>query len=146
MPDTAHASASAATTVRAKRGGEIDDKREDPSGSVRMLLLRLLAILKFDAWFSVRSLTSFGWRATLATAMATTRRQVMLAGGYVVVAATSGCATASGGQTMYGVIGKALTKPGERDAFIAILLEGTGSMPGCLSYVVAKDPTDASAV
>lgn len=47
---------------------------------------------------------------------------------------------------MYGLIGKALTKPGERDAFIAILLEGTASMPGCRSYVVAKDPTDANAV
>lgn len=47
---------------------------------------------------------------------------------------------------MYGLIGKALTKAGERDAFIAILLEGTGTMPGCLSYVVAKDPTDANAV
>lgn len=47
---------------------------------------------------------------------------------------------------MYGLIGKALAKPGERDAFIAILLEGTSAMPGCLSYVVAKDPTDANAV
>jgi quinol monooxygenase YgiN len=47
---------------------------------------------------------------------------------------------------MYGLIGKALAKPGERDAFIAILLEGTSTMPGCLSYVVAKDPADANAI
>jgi len=43
---------------------------------------------------------------------------------------------------MFGIIGKMTTKPGQRDAFISILLEGVGSMPGCLSYVVAKDPND----
>jgi quinol monooxygenase YgiN len=47
---------------------------------------------------------------------------------------------------MYGLIGKALTQPGQRDAFIAILMEGTSAMPGCLSYVVARDPGDANAV
>ncbi len=47
---------------------------------------------------------------------------------------------------MYGLIGKALAKPGERDALIAILLEGIASMPGCLSYIVAKDPADANAI
>jgi quinol monooxygenase YgiN len=47
---------------------------------------------------------------------------------------------------MYGLIGKALAKPGERDALMAILLEGVAAMPGCLSYVVAKDPTDANAI
>jgi len=43
---------------------------------------------------------------------------------------------------MYGLIGKMLTTPGQRDALAAILLEGTGEMPGCLSYVVAADPED----
>jgi quinol monooxygenase YgiN len=47
---------------------------------------------------------------------------------------------------MYGLIGKALAKPGERDALIAILLEGTSTMPGCLSYVLATDPADANAI
>ena len=47
---------------------------------------------------------------------------------------------------MYGLIGKALAKPGQRDALIAILLEGTATMPGCLSYVVAKDPANADAI
>jgi quinol monooxygenase YgiN len=32
--------------------------------------------------------------------------------------------------------------PGQRDALAAILLEGTGSMPGCRSYVIAIDPED----
>ena len=47
---------------------------------------------------------------------------------------------------MYGLIGKILVVPGERDALIAILLEGTKNMPGCLSYVIAMDPTDANAI
>ncbi|HEX6292592.1 MAG TPA: putative quinol monooxygenase [Herpetosiphonaceae bacterium] len=47
---------------------------------------------------------------------------------------------------MYGLIGKLITVPGQRDALIAILLEGVASMPGCLSYIVAKDTTDADAI
>ena len=47
---------------------------------------------------------------------------------------------------MYGLIGKMTAAPGKRDALIAILLEGTAAMPGCLSYIVAKDGTDADAV
>lgn len=47
---------------------------------------------------------------------------------------------------MYGLIGKATCVPGQRDAFVAILLEGVRKMPGCLSYVVARDPKDPDAV
>jgi quinol monooxygenase YgiN len=47
---------------------------------------------------------------------------------------------------MYGLIGKLLAVPGQRDALIAILLQGTGSMPGCLSYIVAKDSADENAI
>ena len=47
---------------------------------------------------------------------------------------------------MYGLIGKLKSTPGQRDALVAILLEGVSGMPGCLSYVVAKDPKDADAV
>src|SRR5512144_1346523 len=49
-------------------------------------------------------------------------------------------------RAMYGIIGKMTTKPGQREAFLAILLEGVGAMPGCLSYVVARDPKDADAI
>lgn len=35
---------------------------------------------------------------------------------------------------------------GKRDALIKVLLEGTNSMPVCLSHVIAKDPNDANAV
>ncbi len=47
---------------------------------------------------------------------------------------------------MYGLIGKMTAMPGQRDALIAILLDGVSGMPGCLSYVVAKDPVDADAI
>lgn len=47
---------------------------------------------------------------------------------------------------MYGLIGKIQTAAGQRDALIAVLLEGTSAMPGCLSYIVAKDPADADAI
>lgn len=47
---------------------------------------------------------------------------------------------------MFGLVGKMRAQPGERDALIAILLDGTEAMPGCLSYVVAKDPADADAI
>jgi quinol monooxygenase YgiN len=47
---------------------------------------------------------------------------------------------------MYGLIGKIKTVTGQRDALISILTDGIGSMPGCLSYIVAQDPTDADAI
>lgn len=47
---------------------------------------------------------------------------------------------------MYGLIGKMIAVPGQRDALIVILLEGVSGMPGCLSYVVAKDPDDTNAL
>ena len=47
---------------------------------------------------------------------------------------------------MYGLIGKMTAIPGQRDALSAILLEGLGTMPGCLSYIVAHDPADDSAI
>jgi quinol monooxygenase YgiN len=47
---------------------------------------------------------------------------------------------------MYGLIGKMKVLRGQRDALIAILLESTGAMPGCLSYIIARDPKDVNAV
>jgi quinol monooxygenase YgiN len=49
-------------------------------------------------------------------------------------------------QTMYGLIGKMTAVPGQRDALVAILIDGVASMPGCLSYVIATDPADANAI
>lgn len=47
---------------------------------------------------------------------------------------------------MYGLIGKIRTQPGSRDALAALLLEATQAMPGCRSYIIANDPTDADAL
>jgi quinol monooxygenase YgiN len=47
---------------------------------------------------------------------------------------------------MYGLIGKMIAAPGKRDELISILLEGVARMPGCLSYIVAKDTGDANAI
>jgi len=47
---------------------------------------------------------------------------------------------------MDGLISKINTVPGHRDALVAILLEGTQAMPGCISYVIASDPADDNAV
>ena len=43
---------------------------------------------------------------------------------------------------MYGLIAKLTMLPGRRDEMIAILSESAANMPGCLSYVVAKDAGD----
>ena len=47
---------------------------------------------------------------------------------------------------MYGLIGKIAAVEGKRDELIAILLRGTREMPGCLSYVVAKDSSDSTTI
>lgn len=43
---------------------------------------------------------------------------------------------------MFGLIGSLRATPGQRDALIAILLDGIAGMPGCLSYIVARDAED----
>ena len=47
---------------------------------------------------------------------------------------------------MYGIIAKIKAVSGQRDALADILIEGSRGMPGCLSYVVARDPADADAL
>ena len=80
--------------------------------------------------------------------MNTNRRGFM--GGVIAasaaVALTPGRTFGDDGNQMYGLSGKMNTVSGQRDALIAILLEGTDKMPGCLSYVVAKDPADENAI
>jgi quinol monooxygenase YgiN len=48
--------------------------------------------------------------------------------------------------TMYGLIGRMMVLPGKRDELISILIQGSADMPGCLSYVVAKDSGDPYAI
>ena len=47
---------------------------------------------------------------------------------------------------MYGLIGKMTVVAGRRDDLMNILLKSTERMPGCLSYILAKDSADANAI
>lgn len=47
---------------------------------------------------------------------------------------------------MYGLIGKITSAPGKRDELISILLENATTMPGCLSYIVAKDASEVNTI
>jgi len=75
------------------------------------------------------------------------RRDFMMAFGMLTVAAIGGGqSTTAQGVPMYGLIGKINAVPGQREALVAILLDGVAGMPGCLSYVVARDPAEADAL
>lgn len=54
--------------------------------------------------------------------------------------------TVEGGSKMYGLIGSMTAVEGKRDELMKILLDGVSGMPGCISYVVAKDPKDANGI
>jgi quinol monooxygenase YgiN len=71
-------------------------------------------------------------------------RRAVLAGAAALAATGSG-ANAGGGE-MYGLIGKMLAQPGRRDELIRHMVGGVDAMPGCLSYVVALDPTNPDAI
>ena len=47
---------------------------------------------------------------------------------------------------MYGLIGRIKAVAGRRAELAAVLVQEDGSMPGCLSYIVAEDPADAAAL
>ena len=47
---------------------------------------------------------------------------------------------------MYGLVVKLTAVPGKRDEMIAILKESASGMPGCLSYVLAKDSSDENSL
>lgn len=47
---------------------------------------------------------------------------------------------------MYGLIGRMLSTPGRRDDLLVILLDGQVPMPGCRSYVIARDPASEDGI
>ena len=59
---------------------------------------------------------------------------------------TQGDNPSKGAKKMHGLINKMTAVDEKRDELIAILLQGTKDMPGCLSYIVAKDPADATTI
>jgi len=74
------------------------------------------------------------------------RREFVVASGTAAAYALLPSQLVIGETKMHGLIGKAVAVEGKRDELIKILLEGVSGMPGCLSYVVAKDPADKNAI
>jgi quinol monooxygenase YgiN len=74
------------------------------------------------------------------------RREFLAGVAALAVTGPAALATQRRAPGMYGLIGRMNAVPGQRDALIAILLDGVSGMPGCHSYVVATDPADADAI
>jgi quinol monooxygenase YgiN len=74
------------------------------------------------------------------------RRTILRAGVAMAVAGAPLAAESKEPETMYGLIGQMIATDGKRDELIAILEEATGAMPGCLSYILAKDAAHADAL
>jgi len=72
-------------------------------------------------------------------------RRTML-GATAVATMLPTAALSAKGTAMYGMLGRMKAQPGKRDDLLALLLESSGGMPGCLSYIVAKDLKDPDAI
>jgi quinol monooxygenase YgiN len=49
-------------------------------------------------------------------------------------------------RSMYGSIGNLTAAAGKRDELIAILISAVAAMPGCISYIVARDAKDENPI
>ncbi len=76
--------------------------------------------------------------------MAIDRR--MMLGGTAAIMAWPGAAIAVEENHMFGMLGRMKSVAGQREALLSILLDGSAAMPGCLSYIVAKDLADPDAI
>jgi quinol monooxygenase YgiN len=70
----------------------------------------------------------------------------MVLGGTAALMAWPGEVFAMEENTMFGMLGRMKAVPGKRTELIGLLLEGSGGMPGCLSYIVAEDLADPDAI
>jgi len=70
-----------------------------------------------------------------------TKRRVVIAGAASAALAPR-FSTAQERPAMYGMIGKMTAKAGQGVALLEALMGGIEGMPGCLSYIVARDPKD----
>jgi quinol monooxygenase YgiN len=75
-------------------------------------------------------------------------RRELLAGAAATATALFAPATVKGedSKNMYGLIGKIISARNRRDDPIAILQESSAHMPGCFSYVIAKDVADVNTI
>src|SRR3546814_8936318 len=48
--------------------------------------------------------------------------------------------------SQYGLIGQMMTQPGQRAALVAILSEGTSTMPGNIAYLIGEDSANPDAI
>jgi quinol monooxygenase YgiN len=64
----------------------------------------------------------------------------------ITAAAATSWASTSPKKEMYGEIGKIMAVSGKRDEVIANILGAVSDMPGCLSYIVAKDVSSVDAI
>ena len=46
----------------------------------------------------------------------------------------------------YGLLGQMLAQPGQRAALVAILSEGTSTMPGNIAYLIGEDSANPDAI
>ena len=46
----------------------------------------------------------------------------------------------------YGLLGQMLAQPGQRAELVAILSEGTGTMPGNIAYLIGEDSANPDAI
>lgn len=77
--------------------------------------------------------------------MSMTRREFVIVSAAAMATGTHGL-RAQEEEKMYGLIGKMRAVAGKRDELASILVAGVAGMPGCLSYVVARDSEDADAL
>lgn len=47
---------------------------------------------------------------------------------------------------MFGLVGKFTAHEGKREALISVLAAATAELPGCFSYIVARDAGDADTI
>ena len=74
-------------------------------------------------------------------------RRGAIAGALALSFAGPAAMAATSTKGRYGLVGRMVAKPGQRDALVALLLQGSGGgMPGCLNYVVAEDVNEADVV
>ncbi len=74
------------------------------------------------------------------------RREFVAATGAAIPGALFSNASGFVGKPMFGLIGKMIAVEGKREELIRILMDGVSGMPGCLSYIVAKDSADANSI
>jgi quinol monooxygenase YgiN len=68
-----------------------------------------------------------------------------LAAALSVIGTASWASTKPNGD-MYGEIGKIVAATGKRDEVIENILNAVSDMPGCISYIVAKDVSNGDAI